>query len=197
MGAFEALHGNIDGEMTRSLEPWRHELISRLDDKLFLVDESFDVIRQDSRLTELQTASIKQELFEEIRRYVQTESYLVEDGPSSGDRIEASGRLFWHRYDHRRKAYATELLPAGYMVTGHYDGCEVLPYIDPYYLQGSDELARTEQPATRAIGVHLMLTVPAIVSRSGDDAKMLTDVDRVYIPLHYPTMQVASRSLAG
>lgn len=194
MGTPEALHGNIDREAMRSLEPWRHELITRLDDKLFLADEAFALTRHDSRMSELQMASIKQELFEEIRRYVQIESCIVPGGPESGDRVEASGRLFWHRYDYHRQAHTTELLPDGYIVTGHYDGCDVLPYIDPYYLQGSDELAQTEHPVTRAIGVHMMLTVPAIVSRSGDDAELLMDVDRVYIPLHYPTAQFHTRS---
>ena len=192
MGAFEALQGNIDGEMTRSLEPWRHELITRLDDMLFLADESFALRHHDSRLSELQMATIKQELFEEIQRYVQRESHLVPGGPAIGDHVEASGRLFWHHYDYRRQSHVTELLPSGYQVTGHYDGCDILPYIDPYYLQGSDELAHTEQPITRAVGVHMMLTVPAIVSHDGNDALLLTDIDRVYIPLHYPGSQFNS-----
>lgn len=186
MGAYEALHGMLEYETERSLEPWRHELTTRLDDMLFLADDSFSRQRNDSRLTELAMASAKQELFEQIRQYVQNESVLVPGGPDAGDPVKASGRLYWHYYDYRRQKHTTQILPAGYSLTGHYDGCDALAYIDSCYLEGDDELARTKNPVTRAVGVHMMLTVPAVVSETGDDALLLSDVDRVYIPLHYP-----------
>ena len=185
MGISETYHDKLRFETERSLEEWRHELLTHLDNKLFVTDNPSIVKSNDLRMGEIALRIVKQKRHEDLRQYVSTKSEQIPDGPQMGDPIRVSGRSYWYRYDAARKDYVDDLIPVDYTLTGHYSGCDILPYVAPYYLEGDNALARAEHREKRALGVHMMLTVPVMVRNDGEAARWIEGVDRVFVPLHY------------
>lgn len=192
MGAHEALRGYLEYDTERNLELWRHNLVTRFDDALFLADEPF-VTGGDLRMARIGQNALTQPLYGTLKQYVDAESGRSAEAPRPGEPILVAGRGYWHTFDARAQSFTTDLLGDSEIITGHYYGCELLPYIDSYYLEGDDELAHSDQPLTRSLGVHMMVGVPAVIDTQTDRVDFLDDVGVVYVPLHYKSFRFYTR----
>lgn len=180
--AAERLIDELELESVFSLNEWRHDLVTQLDNWLFLSEELDVLERHSAKLNDDERYAHFAQLTARAREYVQYESRHLEPRLALGTPVQVSGKLLWHTYAANGKRY-TELLPGSCQIKGQYFDCDIAPYYAPDALHGvGDDI----EAYWREVGVHMIIKKPLICSRTTGRV-VGQGIDYMYVPLHYDT----------
>lgn len=189
--AADELIEQLERESVVSLNGWRHDLVTQLDNWLFLSEELDTLERHGSKMTQPEQQAHYTQLLARAREYMQFESKQLEPRLTRYTPVRVRGKLLWHTYNRHGKL-VTEALPPSCEITGQYIDCDVAPY---YSADAMDDNRENLDAYYREIGVHMMIYKPLIASRHSG-RMVATGIDYMFVPLHYDTADFAASYVA-